>query len=573
MPRDSLSPQRGEGRGEVGRSATRTPHSALAEKALLSLTIIDIACGSGHMLLAAARRVGKELAKLRTGEDEPAPERVREAIRDVISHCIYGVDRNPLAVDLCRVALWLESHTAGKPLTFLDHRIRCGDSLVGVFDLGVLAQGIPDTAFDPCEGDDKPTARTATKQNREERPGAQDLFAIRDSGEAEALTRHSRDVDAIPDGSPELIRRKKELFEASRRDPAWLRQKQACDLWTAAFFQTLAADSVVITSAALADHLGGRPMDARLHGRAGALALGQPFFHWPLEFPEVFAQGGFDVMLSNPPWERIKLQEQEFFAARDPRIGTAANKAARSRLIPELIQKNPALHAEFIAAVHATDCVSKFLRQSNRFPLTAVGDINTCAVFAETIRHLLAANGRAGIILPTGIATDATCQEFFADINRRGALASLFDFENRDGLFPAVDSRFKFVAITLRGAGTNLSAGAGNELRDAPAVSTLAADFAFFLTKTEHLRDRRRRFTLTTEDLNLFNPNTRTCPVFRTRTDAELTRNIYDYVPMLVKKGGTKTGNWSSPEINLVLFFCCWLLVFCSVPLPSAEWR
>ena len=109
----------GEGRGEVGHSAIRNPQSALAEKALLSLKIIDLACGSGHMLLAAARRVGKELARLRTGEDEPAPERVREAIRDVISHCIYGVDRNPLAVDLCRVALWLESHTAGKPLTFL----------------------------------------------------------------------------------------------------------------------------------------------------------------------------------------------------------------------------------------------------------------------------------------------------------------------------------------------------------------------------------------------------------------------------------------------------------------------
>lgn len=183
----------------------------IAERALLSLKIIDIACGSGHMLLAAARRVGKELAKLRTGEDEPAPERIRESIRDVISHCIYGVDRNPLAVDLCRVALWLESHTAGKPLTFLDHRIRCGDSLVGVFDLGVLKQGIPDKAFDPCEGDEK-SARAAAKRNKAERGGEmQDLFAIRDNSATDVLSRHSRDVDAIPDDSPELIRRKKEL--------------------------------------------------------------------------------------------------------------------------------------------------------------------------------------------------------------------------------------------------------------------------------------------------------------------------------------------------------------------------
>jgi methylase of polypeptide subunit release factors len=508
------------------------------QAALLSLKIIDVACGSGHMLLAAARRVGKELARLDTGEDEPAPERVRESIRDVISHCVYGVDRNPLAVDLCRVALWLESHTAGKPLTFLDHRIRCGDSLVGVFNMDALFQGIPDKAFDACEGDDKAAARVAARQNREERRGFQDLFALRDSGESEAITRHSRDVDAIPDDSPELIRRKKNIFENSHRDPAWLRRNQACDLWTAAFFQTLDADSVVITSAALADHLDGRPIDARLHARAQTLALHQPFFHWPLEFPEVFApkadpssiaaprEGGFDVVLSNPPWERIKLQEQEFFAARDPRIATAANKAARSRLITELIQENPALHGEFIAAVHAADCVSKFLRHSERFPLTAVGDINTYAVFAETIRRSLGPSGRATIILPTGIATDATCQQFFADLNEKRALASLFDFENREHLFAALHTKTKFCLITLS------------------KERIAETQFAFFCQLIKHLSDARRRFTLAPEDLELLNPNTHTCPIFRTRADADLTRKIYQRVPVLIRDGQPDGNLW-----------------------------
>lgn len=498
------------------------------EKALLSIRVCDPACGSGHFLLAAARRLGKELARSRTGEDEPAPERLREATRDVIAHCVYGVDKNPLAVDLCRVALWLESHTGGKPLTFLDHRIRCGDSLVGVFDLDVLAQGIPDRAFDLCEGDAKPTARNAARQNREERHGSQDLFAIRDSGETEALTRHSRDVDAISDDSPELIRRKKELFEASHRDPAWLRQKQACDLWTAAFFQPLTPDSVIITSAALADHVGGRPIDARLHGCASTRAHQQPFFHWPLEFPEVFAAGGFDVVLSNPPWEMINLMEQEFFAVRDPNIA-AASGAARKRLIAALPQTNPSLYAEFIAAVHAADCLSKFIRQSERFPLTAVGRINTYAVFAETIRRLLSSVGRAGFIVPSGIATDSACQGFFADLNRHDVLASLFDFENRDGLFPSVDSRFRFVTLTLRG-------GVGG--------NSAVADFAFFLTKTDQLRDRRRRFTLSSEDLALLNPNTRTCPIFRTQIDAELTRKIYKRVPVLLREGAADGNPW-----------------------------
>jgi hypothetical protein len=139
-------------------------HPGEPEKALLAMRVCDPACGSGHFLLAAARRLGKELARIRTGEDEPAPERVRDATREVISHCIYGVDRNPLAVDLCRVALWLESHTGDKPLTFLDHRIRCGDSLVGVFDLEGLKDGIPDKAFEPLEGDDRVTARELARR-------------------------------------------------------------------------------------------------------------------------------------------------------------------------------------------------------------------------------------------------------------------------------------------------------------------------------------------------------------------------------------------------------------------------
>jgi hypothetical protein len=531
-----------EGRGAVGKreQAPRTPNAgarsvaASAEHALLSLKIIDVACGSGHMLLAAARRVGKELARLRTGEDEPAPERVREAIRDVISHCIYGVDRNPLAVDLCRVALWLESHTAGKPLTFLDHRIRCGDSLVGVFDVGVLAQGIPDKAFNPCEGDDRPTARNAAKQNREERRGAQDLFAIRDSGEAEALTRHSRDVDAIPDDSPELIRRKKELFEASHRDPAWLRQKQACDLWTAAFFQNLrvsasplSASSPIITSAALADHLGGRPIDARLHACAGTLALRQPFFHWPLEFPEVFAAGGFDVILSNPPWEMINLVEQEFFAARAPEIAEATG-AARKKLIAALPQTNPTLQTEFSIALHEADCLSKFVRESARYPLTATGRINTYAVFAETIRRLLSPTGRAGIILPTGIATDDNTKSFFADLTEHQAIVRLVGFENESFIFPAIANVVRFCTVILSGA----------------AAAEPKPSFAFYLRLFAQLAQRERFFQLTTDDLVLLNPNTRTCPVFRTRTDAELTRKIYQRVPVLEREGTTDGSPW-----------------------------
>ncbi len=104
---------------------------------------------------------------MRTGEPEPAPEAQRAAIRDVVRHCLYAVDRNPLAVDLCKVALWIEGHNTGRPLSFLDHHVKLGDSLIGVFDLKVLEKGIPDDAYKPLTGDDKQVAKDLKKRNRQ----------------------------------------------------------------------------------------------------------------------------------------------------------------------------------------------------------------------------------------------------------------------------------------------------------------------------------------------------------------------------------------------------------------------
>ncbi|MDN5270697.1 hypothetical protein QTO31_01790 [Chloroflexus sp. MS-CIW-1] len=214
------------------------------------------------------------------------------------------------------------------------------------------------------------------------------------------------------------------------------------------------------------------------------------------------------------------MQEEEFFASRDTAIARAPNAAARKRLIADLPKTNPALWHDYQRALHGAESTSRFLRGSGQYPLTGRGDINTYSVFAERVRALLNPRGRAGIIVPTGIATDATNQFFFADLVEKGQLASLFDFENRDKLFPAVDSRMKFCLLTL--TGRNVSA-------SAPA-------FAFFATRTEHLHDSRRVFSLTAEDIARINPNTRTLPVFRTRQDADLTKAIYQRVPVLVNE-------------------------------------
>lgn len=273
-----------------------------AERALLSIRICDLACGSGHFLLAAARRLGKELARVRSGEDEPAPERVREAVRDVVTHCIYGVDKNPLAVELCRVALWLETHTADKPLTFLDHRIRCGDSLVGVFDLSVLEHGIPDEAFKPVAGDDKKAAREAKKLNAHERE--QSLFHVSFDEQLREIAGKLTALNELPEDTIEQVRSKAEACRRIEDSVEFKRLRLACHVWAGAFFQPFPspAGSPLTTETLHTALTTGNIPDARVGGLVLGTAHQERFFHWPLAFPEIFAAGGFDVILGNPPF-------------------------------------------------------------------------------------------------------------------------------------------------------------------------------------------------------------------------------------------------------------------------------
>jgi hypothetical protein len=509
------------------------PTSEDKERALLGLKVIDPAAGSGHFLLAAARRIGRELARVRTGEEEPAPTAYREAVRDVIRHCLYAVDKNPLAVDLCKVALWTEGHAAGLPLSFLDHHIQCGDSLIGIFDLAVLNAGIPDEAYKPLTGDDKAVAKELKKRNERQRAG-QLMLDLADRGDVtatpQALAPAFAHLAELDERAPEDVQAKAEAYrKLSRDDPRWRRLKRACDAWCAAFFLPLKKETAnrVPTTDDVWRCLAGRDTgQGPLFAQIDTLAAEElRFFHWPLQFPEVFASGGFDVALGNPPWERIKLQEQEFFAGKDRDIANAPNKAAREKLIKALAANNPALAAAFDIAKRQAEAGGVFVRTAGRYPLTATGDINTYAVFAETFLKLIGERGRAGFIVPTGIATDDTTKRFFDEIVNYGRLASLHAFENEEFIFRSVHHSFRFGLLTLRGP--------------APHVP---ADFVFFARQPEQLADQRRRFTLSADDIALINPNTRTCPIFRTSYDAELTKKIYRTVPVLIREAGSGEG-------------------------------
>jgi hypothetical protein len=236
--------------------------------------------------------------------------------------------------------------------------------------------------------------------------------------------------------------------------------------------------------------------------------------------------------LGNPPWERIKLQEEEFFASRDSVIANAQNKAKREKMIealPQGSEYDKLIYRDFIKARRDAEAASAFTHvkkeQGGRFPLTGIGDVNTYALFAETIMQIKHDKGRAGFIVPTGIATDDSTKSYFANISS-SCLASLYDFENREKLFPDVDSRMKFSLVSL---------GKGEY-----------ADLSFFLTNTDQLTDKRRHFQLARDEFTLLNPNTKTCPVFRSEKDAELTKKIYRKVPVLIREkemSDTKNGN------------------------------
>ncbi|MGR3932911.1 Eco57I restriction-modification methylase domain-containing protein [Streptomyces sp. BRA346] len=516
---------------------------------LLSLTVCDPACGSGHFLVAAARRIAKQVAAVREHNPEPTLEAVRHALHEVVARCIYGVDLNPMAVELAKVSLWLEALEPGKALNFLDAHVKHGNALIGATPK-LLRNGIPDEAFTPTEGDNKEHAKALGKINKQERIGQGSLFDIDDEAVRVANTAFANGLRSITLASSEEltdVRRQEAAFSEWTRSSAYRRSLWVADAWCAAFvwLKTPEAPRAVTHSVFKAlegpSSAGATPETTAEIAR---LRDQYDFFHWHLEFPEVFSvpesgqgvspatgwAGGFDCVLGNPPWDSVEFREQEFFAQRAPEIAKASRTAVRKKMI-EALKNSPdtlLLYAEFEAAKRAVYAESHFLRRAGRVPLTGQGNLNTYSVFTETDRILLGPKGRAGVIVPTGIATDSRTQFFFKDLVQSGAIAALYDFENRAGLFPAVDSRMKFSILSVTGR----------------CLREPAARFAFFLHDPAELDNANKSFALTPEEIALLNPNTGTLPIFRSRRDAEITIGIYRRIPVLVKEGDSKGNPW-----------------------------
>ncbi len=435
--------------------------------------------------------------------------------RMVLKRCVYGVDKNPMAVELAKVSQWLHTFTVGAPLSFLDHHLRCGDSLFGAWV--------------------EPTIRRTDEKSS--------LFLRGPLARATRAAAPMQIIEGLTDAEIAEAHRSADIFaevsEMTAPLDAFMSLLHAFD-WLgirkrevkAAFLKWL--DGVFGDQIAIAR---GEPFDsedAHLPHLLDALKLAasERFLNWQVAFPGVWSdweakelKGGFDAVIGNPPWDRIKLQQVEWFAARRREVALARRAADRKRMIAALQKARDPLARDFPAASERATAAARVARTSGDYPLLARGDLNLYSLFVERAMTLVKPDGMVGLLVPSGIASDKMAAPFFKGVATTGRLKALYDFENRRTRYDAPpffadgDSRFKFCAFVA-----------------SPVPRTDPARCAFFLQDISEINNPERCFPLSAEDFARVNPNTGTAPIFRSRRDARLTTAIYDRLPVLVDR-------------------------------------
>ena len=534
-------------------------------EAVLGLKVLDPAMGSGHFLVTSVDFLSDAIAELVESAPAAAPwlqdpyesplvrrvDAVRADIlrragesgwvideslltdraiirRMVLKRCIYGVDKNPLTVELAKVSLWLHSFTTGAPLSFLDHHLRHGDSLLGL------------------------SVQDGLKELRR----LSGLFASNAIAHMQNAAKSMQLIEDIPDIDLAEVHESANLFHLVQNSTAELRGLLdfLCGLrWLTAEVSNRARREIEEPLVDLLEQNSQCALELLAHGpeyegpiskgnlelsllrfeevweNARAIARREAFLHWEVAFPAVWQdwqsdrlRGGFDAIVGNPPWDRIKLQEVEWFATRDPELARASTAAARRESIKRLRDEDDPLATEFDAAKEQSDGMGRLVRASNQYPLLGGGDINLYSLFVERAMTLSNPSGLVGLLTPSGIYADKTASSFFRSISTAGRVSSLFDFENKRVFFKDVHPSFKFCALVF-----------GGDERTFPQT-----ECAFFLHDTRTVSDGDRCFPLDRSDFERVNPNTGTAPVFRARRDAEITRGIYQRHQVLVNRSG-----------------------------------
>ena len=433
-----------------------------AEK-LLDLKVCDPAMGSGHFLVNLvdylADRVITAMAEAEAAVDgylSPLIGRIdnirttimakaeasgwtidedqlddRHIVRRmVLKRCVYGIDKNPMAVELAKVALWLHTFTVGAPLSFLDHHLRCGDSLFGSW----VRTGI-ETATE--QGGSLFLAKPITRATRAAAP-MQILEGLTDAEIAEA--HRSAEVFAEIEAMTTPLNTFLSLVQAFE----WLNIRDRDDqeaLFN--YFSGTFGDPIEIASGKIEVVKETRDGErfAELLGQARRLTTEEQFLNWQVAFPGVWSaweraglHGGFDAVIGNPPWDRMKLQQVEWFAARRREIAMATPAANRKRMIADLETAGDPLAREFADASGRAQTAVNRARASGEYPLLSGGDVNLYSLFVERAMTLVKPDGLVGLLTPSGIASDKTASTFFKGVATEGRLRALYDFENKKGV-------------------------------------------------------------------------------------------------------------------------------------------
>ena len=621
--------------GEPNREAPPANWTPKRPEDILSLKVCDPACGSGSFPLAALRfltdalyasvrhhsriedrgnislvrllgledgaetdaaaveRPGDELIPCPPDADDFEP-RLRAVLRRyVVERCIYGVDVDPLAVSLCQLSLWIETMDRDLPFSFLDHKIRNGNSLIGAwFD---QFQHYPAMAWKNREAGDKNHSNGAHYQKgaqtkaikawvkNELTPDLRHMLEGRTLFHEDLLEQAAAAHGAALEGLERMhalpIRdsgaRARLYRDELTASDEWRSLKNAMDLWCACWFWP-------------ADELDCAPLPTTFTNPAPEtcavaerIAAEMRFFHWELEFPDVFREegSGFDAILGNPPWDIAKPKSQEFFSSIDPLYRSYGKQEALRRQHdyfdedPEVERDWLDYNARFRAQSNFVTCAAspfgdpeendksqrrfaaargkanlrlhdgwREARQRSRgyadtehpFRHQGSADLNLYKLFLEQTHALLAIGGRLGFVVPSGLYSDkgtGALRDLFLE---RCAWEWLFGFENRAKLFP-IDSRFKFNPVIVQKGGATASLRTVFMRRDLTDWEQ-AEEFA-----VPYSREQVRRFS----------PNSRAILEIESRRDLEILEKIYKNSVLLGDQGPDGWGIRYATEFHM----------------------
>lgn len=576
---------------------------------ILDLKVCDPAMGSGAFLVQACRYLAESLVKsweviekdvsdttiLTMPHASPADsslgevimptdrsERVTWAKRYVAERCLYGVDLNPMAVELAKLSLWLETLSKNRPFTFLDHHLRHGNSLIGASLLAeeeitveakrrtsVVEQDkvttvrqidfIPDAALDYRKGADKEARKAARERQKQNQAAVQkiaegQLWLGGEYNVSEALEKLREQRAELSRATHEAddYETKERILHQIHNEGYFPQFRALCNLWCAVWFwapdrygpppttwEYIELANTIIHSMIGVARVGTTFMPASEdQGRifnevVKEIAEKQAFFHWELEFPEVFGRdnSGFDVIVGNPPWEKVEVNSQEFFEAFDPRFRDYGKQDALS-VIDELVFANIEIRQDWESYQSSIYSQYRYFRDGPNYSLQS-GKIDTYKVFTERAFNLLCEGGLFSIVLPSGIYTDYTSQGLRELLFDHTRIVGLYSFENRETVFP-IHRSFKFTLLTTQ---------RGREGNGFPAF--------FMKHHLSELSDLNKAVWVPLRLVERFSPDSHSVMEFQDQEEIDLVGKLYDDHPLVGEELSTIWNSQLGREFNM----------------------